>query len=70
MGFCTNFMPKWPNIYPAEKYFGHNIVAESGTLTLLAYCPCVCIPLSLLGNGSVKIFPSLLDDGSVETLPP
>jgi hypothetical protein len=29
-------------------------------------CVCMCIPLSLLGNGSVKIPPSLLGNGSVE----
>jgi hypothetical protein len=36
----------------------------------VAVCVCVCVsPLSLLGNGSVKIPLSLLGNGSVETLP-
>jgi hypothetical protein len=34
-----------------------------------AVCVSVCIPLSLLRNGSVKIPSSLLGNGSVETLP-
>jgi hypothetical protein len=38
---------------------------------ILRCCLCVylCITLSLLGNGSVKIPLSLLGNGSVETLP-
>jgi hypothetical protein len=36
---------------------------------IISLCLCMCIPLSLLGNGSVKIPLSLLGKGSVETLP-
>jgi hypothetical protein len=37
-------------------------------MTLLSVCMyvCLCIPLSLLGNGSVKIPLSLLGNGSVK----
>jgi hypothetical protein len=28
---------------------------------------CLCLPLALLGNGSVKVPPSLLGNGSVES---
>jgi hypothetical protein len=39
-------------------------------ITLLSVCVCVCVsPLSLLGNGSVKVPLSLLSNGSVR-IPP
>jgi hypothetical protein len=50
-------------------YFPYFEKTEVGLWDHVAVCVCLCIPLSLLGNGSVKIPLSLLANGAVETLP-
>jgi hypothetical protein len=50
-------------------YFSDFEKIKVGLWDHVPVCVCVCVsPLSLLGNGSVKIPLSLLGNGSVETL--
>jgi hypothetical protein len=50
----------------ALAYFPYFEKINLGSRDYFAVCVCLCIPLSLLGNGSVKVSLSLLGNGSVK----